>query len=84
MKIPVFSDITPYSALKVNRFFGGKRCLHHQGRSVIEARNQYEAGSKQLDLFFDSGDGGDIILRNVDRLSTEYTALYPRRKNSSK
>jgi hypothetical protein len=28
---------------------------------------------------FDPEDGGDMFLRNVDRLSTDYTAFYPRR-----
>jgi hypothetical protein len=30
-------------------------------------------------LFFDPEDGGDMFLRNVDLLSTDYTALHPRR-----
>jgi hypothetical protein len=36
-----------------------------------------------LDLLFDPEDGGDMFLRNVGRLSTEYTALYSRREKSS-
>jgi hypothetical protein len=36
-----------------------------------------------LDLFFDHEDGGDMFLRNVGWLSMDYTALYPRRYNSS-
>jgi hypothetical protein len=36
-----------------------------------------------LGLFSDPEDGGDMFLRNVGCLSTDYTALYPRRKNSS-
>jgi hypothetical protein len=28
-------------------------------------------------------DGGDIFLRNIGRLSPGYTALYPKRQNSS-
>jgi hypothetical protein len=36
-----------------------------------------------LDLFFDGDDGGDLFLRTVGWLSTEYTALYTRRQNSS-
>jgi hypothetical protein len=31
-----------------------------------------------LGLFFDPEDGGDIFLRNVGEISTDYTALYPR------
>jgi hypothetical protein len=32
---------------------------------------------------FDPDDRGDLFLRNVDGLSKDYTALYPRRYNSS-
>jgi hypothetical protein len=32
-------------------------------------------------LLFDPEDGGDIFLRNVGWLSTDYMALYPRRQN---
>jgi hypothetical protein len=34
-------------------------------------------------LFFDLEDGGDMVLRNVALLSTDYTALYTRGQNSS-
>jgi hypothetical protein len=37
-----------------------------------------------LGLFFDAEDGGDMFLRNVSLLSTYYTVLYPRRRNSSR
>jgi hypothetical protein len=30
-----------------------------------------------LAIFFDSEDGDDMFLRNLCRLSTDYTALYP-------
>jgi hypothetical protein len=36
-----------------------------------------------LVLFFDPDDGGDMFLRNVGRLLTYYTALYPRREYCS-
>jgi hypothetical protein len=38
----------------------------------------FRAGSL-LGLFLNPEDGGDMFLRNVSRLSTDYTALYPRR-----
>jgi hypothetical protein len=37
-----------------------------------------------LGLFFSHEDVGDMFLRNVDWLSTDYMVLYPRRQNSSK
>jgi hypothetical protein len=33
-----------------------------------------------LGLLFDPQDGGHMMLRNVGCLSTDYTALYPRRQ----
>jgi hypothetical protein len=36
-----------------------------------------------LGLVFDPEDGGDMLMRNVGCLSTDYTALYPRKQNSS-
>jgi hypothetical protein len=36
-----------------------------------------------LGLFLDPEDGGHMFLRNVGFLSTNYTALSPRRWNSS-
>jgi hypothetical protein len=35
-----------------------------------------------LCLFFDPEDGGDMFLRIVGWLSTDYTTLYPKRQNS--
>jgi hypothetical protein len=34
-------------------------------------------------LFFDPEDGGDMFVRNIGLLSTDYTTLFPRRQNSS-
>jgi hypothetical protein len=34
-------------------------------------------------LIFDYKDGDDIFLRNIGWLSTDYTALYPRRQDFS-
>jgi hypothetical protein len=31
------------------------------------------------EIFFDPEDGGDMCLRNVGCISTDYTALHPRR-----
>jgi hypothetical protein len=36
-------------------------------------------GDFLLGSFFDPEDGDDMLLRNVGSLSTDYTALYPRR-----
>jgi hypothetical protein len=37
-------DVTSRSPLKVNRHFGGTCCLHLQGGSISQARNQRQAG----------------------------------------
>jgi hypothetical protein len=80
-----FWDIRRCSPL-VNRRFRGTYRLHLQGRRISQARNQRESmwqADPMLGLFFNPEDGGDIVLRNVGWLSTEYTALYPRRQCSS-
>jgi hypothetical protein len=41
------------------------------------------AACQLLGLFLDPEDGGYMFLRNVDLLSTDYTALYHRKYNSS-
>jgi hypothetical protein len=63
MKSPIFWDITPFSPLKVNQRFGGTCYLSHT--------------SFLLGLFLNPEDGGDMFLRNFERLSADYTALYP-------
>jgi hypothetical protein len=91
----VFWDITLYSPVKVNRRFGGTYCLHLQGRSISQVRNQNGAGIKQRSPYcllhayfllcplFDPREGGDISLWNFCWLSPDCEALYPRRQNSS-
>jgi hypothetical protein len=49
--------------LKINQPFGGTSPLHLQGERINQARNKYEAGSKQS-----SEDEGDIFFRKVDLL----------------
>jgi hypothetical protein len=44
----VFSDITPYSPLKVNRRFGGTYSLHLRGRMISRARNNPERWQAEL------------------------------------
>jgi hypothetical protein len=75
-------DIKPCSPLKLNRSFRGTYCLHLQGRKIRQARNQRESrwqAERLLGLVFDPEYGGYMFLRNVGWLSTDYTALYPRR-----
>jgi hypothetical protein len=73
-------DITPCSPLKVKRRFGRTYRLHLQVRRISRARNQRESRwQAELYSFFDPEDGGDMLLRNVCWISTDYTALYPRR-----
>jgi hypothetical protein len=42
VKSSIFWDITPCSALKVNRRFGGICCPHFRGAKISRARNQHE------------------------------------------
>jgi hypothetical protein len=59
MKSTIFWDITPCSALKVIRRFGGSYRLRLQGRRISRARNQRESRWQPellLGLFFDPAD----------------------------
>jgi hypothetical protein len=87
IKSTIFWDITPCSPLRVNRRFGGTYRLHLQCRKTSRAWNQSESRWQAelcfhagflLGLFFDPEDRGDMFLRNVGWLSTDYTALYHR------
>jgi hypothetical protein len=82
-KISVLRDITPSTPLEVDRHFGATCRFHHEGRRICSACYQIHY-SFFLGLFFDTEDGGDLFLRNVGWLSTDYTALFPRRENSSR
>jgi hypothetical protein len=81
MKSFIVWDITPCSPLKVHKRFGGTYRLHLQGWINQDASVKtallatcFHAGSL-LGLFFYPEDGGDMFLRNVGWLSTDYTAL---------
>jgi hypothetical protein len=74
----------PRSPLKVNRRFGGTFRIHLDGRKISQARNQLESITDfLLRLFVDTEDGGDMFLRNVGWLPTDYTGLCPRIYESS-
>jgi hypothetical protein len=84
LKDCIFWDITPCIPLKVNRRFGGTCLLHLQGRTVSQGRNRGPALLHASRLFvawliFHLENWGDIFLRNFDWVSTDCTALYPRR-----
>jgi hypothetical protein len=64
LKSSGFWDITPCSSSRVIRMAEFATCFH--------------AGF-MLGLFFDPEDGSDMFVGSVHWLSTEYTALHPRR-----
>jgi hypothetical protein len=70
MMSSIFWDITPCSPFKVNRRLGRTSSSYLLYTRFL------------LGLFYDPEDGGNMLLRNVCRLSTEYAALYPRRSKS--
>jgi hypothetical protein len=80
MKSSIFWDTTPYNPLKVNGLFGGTCRLHLHDETSSASYVIHD--SFLLVLFFGPEDVGDIFLRNVGRLSTEYTPLLPRKQNS--
>jgi hypothetical protein len=67
------------------------QCWQCDDDSLINNRNQHEAGSMQLNLvqavflfglFCDPADGGNTFLRNTGGLSTDYMVLYSTRYDS--
>jgi hypothetical protein len=70
MKSTIFWHITPSSPKKATDF------------SEEHIATCFHAGFL-LGLFFDTENGGEMFLRNVGCLSTDYMALYPRKWYSS-
>jgi hypothetical protein len=62
--------------MKVNQHFGGTYHLHETGSSSLHA-------GFLLGILFDPEGGSRMFLQNFGLLSPDYTALYPRRQNSS-
>jgi hypothetical protein len=65
--------------LKINQRFGGTYCLRLQGQisRAYQREGRWQAGI--LLGLFDPEDEGDMLLRNVSWLPTDFTELYPRR-----
>jgi hypothetical protein len=74
-KSTIFCDITPCRPFKVNRHFDGTYRLHLHRRRISRARNQLEIRWQ--------AEPTNLFPRNVGWLSTDYTALYPRREHTS-
>jgi hypothetical protein len=89
MKSSIFWNITPRSPLEVIRSFRGTCRLHLQGRRISQAKTSLKEDSKQSRGTYEEVNNRihtekqNMFLRNVDRFSTDYTALYPRLQNSS-
>jgi hypothetical protein len=64
LRITINWDKTPFSPLKVNRYFGETCRLHLL--YLLPVSRWFLFG-----LFFDPEDEGDMFLRNVDSLSTK-------------
>jgi hypothetical protein len=70
-----FRDSVP-KLCEDNRYYGGFEVftgVDITPCSPLKVNRSFEG------TFFDAEDGGYMFLRNVGRLSTDYTALYPRR-----
>jgi hypothetical protein len=57
-------NITSCCPMKVNRHFGRTYHFRFQGLTVTQVRNQHEAGTNLLLLFFNPENGSDIFFRN--------------------
>jgi hypothetical protein len=79
MKSIIFWDMTPCNPLSVNRRFG-RTSPPSSGSCLPPACLLVSCWT----YFFDSEDGGDMFLRNIDWHSTDYTVSYPRRWYSSR
>jgi hypothetical protein len=91
MKISVFWGVTVCSSVKTTDV----SVKHIDSIFKVEEEAKQETSMKQnmlaacfilfflLGLFFDPVDGGYMFLRNVDLLTPDCTASYPRRYNSS-
>jgi hypothetical protein len=75
-------DTSPCRSLIVNRRFEGICRLHLQGWRINQACYLLYV-RVLLVLFFHHEDRGDMFLRNVGIPSTDYTALYTKRWDSS-
>jgi hypothetical protein len=68
----------PYSPLKVNRCFGGTCLLHLRIEEEDKQGNSKKQATRELlGLHFNSDDGGDMFLRNIGGLLTDYTPYTP-------
>jgi hypothetical protein len=90
-KSSIFWDITPCSPLKAKWRFGGTYGLHlARLKMKLWKKSAWSRQQAQFLVGFLLGlliyleDGCDMYLWNIGLLSTDYTALYPRRQNSSR
>jgi hypothetical protein len=83
MKVSVFWYITPSSPSKINRTFGGTCRLRLQGRRLVALLASRFPLVSFLAYFFRHWRWRRYVRSKRRWLSTDYTALYPRRLNSS-
>jgi hypothetical protein len=76
-KSSIFWNVMPCSTLKVNGRFGEYVAFRRVANKILLV-TCFHSGVL-LGLFFDTEVGGDMFLRNVLYLSTDYTDLYSRR-----